>query len=955
MADVGALQSRLILDFAYDAMVAMDLQGRIVDWNRQATVTFGWARDEVIGRDLADTIVPPGYRDLHRNGLARFMATGEGPVLNQRVEVSAVRRDGSEFPVELTITHLRVEQADLFCAFVRDITERKESERLLEQQRAALAASHAALREQAQVLQGVLESIGEGVMVADMQGRFVVFNPAAENLLGHGATDLRPEQWVDHFGLFQTDGTTSFPVDEVPLVRALRGEECDEVELLVRNPRKPQPILIAMTGRPIRDDGVLSGGVVVLRDITEPKRAEEELRQAKQSAESANKYKSEFLANMSHEIRTPMNGVLGMTELVLDTELNHEQREYLSMAKTSANHLLSIINDILDFSKIEAGKLDLEMIPFPLRESLDETIATLGLRASRKGLELACHILPQVPDDLIGDPGRIRQIVVNLAGNAIKFTERGEVVVHVDVESRTDHNVTLHFSVSDTGIGIPPEKTDRLFKSFSQVDASTTRQYGGTGLGLAISAQLVRMMNGRIWLESQPGVGSTFHFTATFELSPTVLRPLPVNRIELAQLPVLVVDDNATNRTILHEMLSNWRMKPTVVEGGAAALQALERASREGRPFSLVLLDSMMPGMDGISLAAEIQKRPELAGATLMMLSSKDRRSEAAKCRELGVASYLQKPVGQSVLLNAIMTTLGPSLSHETTPIASRPDLAPCQRSLRLLLAEDNEVNRRLAVRLLQRRGHEVVLVSNGRQALTALENERFHAVLMDIQMPEMDGLEATTIIRERERITGIHIPIIAMTAHAMKGDAERCYEAGMDGYIAKPLQPLELFEVVERLALPEFQTAGARASDLPTDSAPSESAALDECASTGATQTDGPSFDLEAAMKRVCGDDELLRELVDTFQEESVGLMRRLREAIDKRDNSRIRLLAHSLKGAASNFVSTSVTEAAFAMETMGKEGNLSEVEPAWKRLRTSLERLQADLVSISSSGKGK
>ncbi|MBC8117053.1 MAG: response regulator, partial [Candidatus Saccharimonas sp.] len=917
MTDVSDLQTRLILDSAYDAMVAMDSSGRIVDWNRQATATFGWSREEALGRVLAETIVPPAYREAHSRGLARFLATGEGPVLNQRIEVSALRRDGREFPVELTITHVHVEQTDLFYAFVRDITERRQSELLLVQQREELAASHAALREQTQILRGILDNIGEGVVVADAQGKFIVFNPTAEQLLGLGATDASPEQWPDRYGLFYPDGKTPYPMSEVPLARAIRGEPCDEVELLVRNPRFPQPVLISVTGRPIRDGGTLRGGVVVFRDITEHKRAEEELRQAKLAAEAASKAKSEFLANMSHEIRTPMNGVLGMTELALDTELTSEQREYLTLAKASADHLLSVINDILDFSKIEAGKLDLERIDFPLRDSLDDTVATLALRAAKKGLELVCHVRPDVPDGLIGDPGRVRQIVVNLAGNAIKFTERGEVVVHVEVQSRTEHAATLHFAVSDTGIGIAPEKQDRLFQSFSQVDASTTRKYGGTGLGLAISAQLVRMMGGRVWLESTPGIGSTFHFSVPFDLSKAASHPLPANRVDLHELPVLVVDDNSTNRLILQEMLSNWRMQPTAVDGGAAALRVLEQAHREGHPFVLVLLDSMMPEMDGFSLAAEIRHRPGLARATLMMLSSADRRTEAAKCKEMGIVTYLQKPVGQSVLLNAIMTALGPSLSQEVHPVASNPALAPCERRLRLLLAEDNVVNQRLAVRLLERRGHTVVVVNNGRQALAALERERFDAVLMDVQMPEMDGFETTAAIRERELSTRAHLPIIAMTAHAMKGDRERCFEAGMDGYVAKPLQPLELFDVVEGLVLTEVSQQSPPAAAGPvtvSDSHPDSGSAPDSDSakvrsSAPSDVSAEPAFNLTTALARVRGDAEFLKELIGLFLEESAELMRDLRQAIDRQDATQVQRTAHSLKGAAGNFAAPTVT----------------------------------------------
>ena len=1084
MTDVSELQTRMILDTAYDAVVAMDSNGRIVDWNRQAAVTFGWSREEALGRNLAETIVPPSYREAHARGLARFLETGAGPVLNQRIEISALRRDGREFPVELTITHLRVNQTDLFYAFVRDITERRQSEeersrltrqfqlllessgeglygidlhgcctfinrtgaelvgylpeellgrnmhevlhhsredgspypvaecpifrafqsgvacrnsdevfwrkngssfhveysshpirdagvvrgavvnfidiserrrseRLLVQQREELAQSHAALHEQTQILRGVLDNIGEGVVVADAQGKFVVFNPTAEQLIGLGATDAPPEEWADRYGLFYPDGKTHYPISEVPLARAIRGEPCDEVELLVRNPRFPQPVLISVTGRPIRDGGVLRGGVVVFRDITEHKRAEEELREAKLAAEAANRAKSEFLANMSHEIRTPMNGVLGMTELALDTELTSEQREYLNLAKASADHLLAVINDILDFSKIEAGKLDLELIDFPLRDTLDDTVATLALRAAKKGLELVCHVRPDVPDGLIGDPGRLRQVVVNLAGNAIKFTERGEVVVHVDVLSRADGDVTLHFAVNDTGIGIAPEKQDRLFKSFSQVDASTTRQYGGTGLGLAISSQLVQMMGGRVWLESAAGVGSTFHFSVAFGLSKTTPQSPVAKPIDLHELPVLVVDDNSTNRLILHEMLCNWRMKPTEVDGGRAALRVLEQAHRDGHPFVLVLLDSMMPEMDGFSLAAEIKRRPEQARATLMMLSSVDRRGEAAKCHELGIAFYLQKPVGQSVLLNAIMTVLGPALTHDAAAVPIRPGVAQSERRLRLLLAEDNVVNQRLAVKLLERRGHDVIVVNNGRQALAALELGQFDAVLMDVQMPEMDGFETTVAIREQECSTHTHLPIIAMTAHAMKGDKERCFEAGMDGYVAKPLQPLELFDVVERLALSSVTTDGPLAINTPAieNDANPVPARFDMDTASQPTESTVRVFDLASALARVRGDGVFLRELIGLFREESAELMRDLRQAIDRQDALQIQHAAHSLKGAAGNFAAPTVTDAAFALEMIGQRGSLSDADAAWHNLATALGGLHAGMAQYTQS----
>jgi two-component system, sensor histidine kinase and response regulator len=823
----------------------------------------------------------------------------------------------------------QVQGRETALRLVHDDLEMRVGERTRELEREVLERKQTehALKERTSFLNSLIDNTPIGIVAIANDHSVQMCNQAFERLFQYS----QEEMIGTHLSALLSAPEVKTEVES----NQARLSQGKTTHLTTRRKRKDGSLVdVEAYSVPLLIDGDVKGAVVLYQDITQRRQAEEQMQRAKDAAEAANRAKSEFLANMSHEIRTPMNGIMGMTELVLDTDLDPEQRNYLNLAKGSADSLLSLINDILDYSKIEAGKLEMESIDFNLGDSLGDTMKILSLRAHQKGLELAFEIEPDVPDAIIGDPSRLRQVIVNLIGNAIKFTESGEVVLYVGAESRSDDEIVLHLVVADTGIGIPVEKQADIFEAFSQADGSMTRKYGGTGLGLTISSRLVELMGGRIWVESQPGKGSRFHFTSKFRLQKAATRTIvPRDPAVLRDMPVLVVDDNATNRQILIKILEAWRMVPTGVESGAKAIVVLSEARKAGQTFPLILLDAQMPEMDGFTIAEAVKRNPEWRAAAVMMLSSAGERGDAARCRELGIAAYLTKPVRQSELLDAILAALSRRPRGEAAPaLVTRHSLRESRNRLRILLAEDNPVNQLVALRLLEKYGHTVIVVGDGKKALDALEQEQgsFDLVLMDVQMPEMNGWVATQKIREREKDTGSRIPIVAMTAHAMKGDEERCLAAGMDTYLTKPIRTNELIAVLDEIA---FKKSNKAAMEPPVAPKPTSDA-----------------IDFEKVLTRLEGDRELLGELAQVFKTDCVRIIEGMRQAIAQNSPSDLEQFAHTLKGSSASLGALGVSQTAAQLERLARGGSVEGANGQFEVLQTEIERAFCELETLNS-----
>jgi PAS domain S-box-containing protein len=911
---------RTIVEIANEGIWLIDTEARTRYMNARMAEILGYLPDEVTDLKVSDTWFPEDRAALQEL-LDRNLRGGVGGQYDIRFR----RKDGSAVLLLACTSTVRDSNGQIVggIGMFTDVTERKRAEE--------------ALRESEERYRGTFENAAVGITDVDLQtGHFLRVNQKYGEIVGYTREELLTRTWQEV--TYPEDLAASFEKYH-PLLRGELPSYSQEKRLTRKDGSTVWIHLTVSLKRDLTGAPVHTIGIV--QDISERKRLEQELRQAKEVAEAANRAKDEFLANVSHELRTPFGAILGMTELVLDTPLTEDQRQCLKTVKSAADNLLGILNDLLDISKIEAGKLELDPDDFSLRAALGDTLRALAVRAHRKGLELVCHIQPDVPDALVGDAGRLRQVLLNLVGNAIKFTEEGEVDMRVELagDSAPAGEVDLRFTVRDTGIGIPAEKQEKVFRAFEQEDTSTTRKYGGTGLGLTIASQLVALMGGTITVDSAPGRGSTFTFTARCGLQthPAEQVAPPPPQL-LRDLPVLVVDDNATNCRILVEWLRGYAMEPTAVADGAMAMNALWQSVELGRSYALVLLDARMPDMDGLALAAMIRQRAALSSCRIILLTSGDRPGDLARYRELHIDGHLLKPVQQDELLETIYRVMRRTNGEAPPRGETVSPAVPAVSPLRVLLAEDNEFNAQHLERLLGMRGHRVQLANNGREALALAEQTIFDLLLLDIQMPELDGFQVIQALREREKSAGGHLPVIALTARSRKEDRQQCLAAGMDDYLSKPIRAADLFAAMERVV-------SARGVS-PT--APKPHAFPRDQPGVGVRGDYLSVLDPVVLLAACGGIAKLLEEMCQNFRSQAPALLAEVTGALRNHDAARLREAAHRLYGTITIF-STVGGQLVSDLEDRAARGPLEEAWPLVEQLEALAQELFQQMDGLS------
>ena len=945
------LRLRAIADSAQDAMVLLDNHGVITLWNPAAERIFGYSASEALGKNAHVLLAPQRYLDAHLNAFSKFRKTGQGQAVGRTLELVALRKNGEEFPIELSLSTFQIHGSWHAAGILRDISERKRTEEVL--------------KESQQRLTDIIDFLPDATFVIDKEGKIIAWNRAMEEMMGISAEKM--------LGKGNYEYALPFYGERRPILidLVLNHDEKSEANYLTLKRKgaalSATAFIPSLKGRsachfgtasPLYDfKGNVVGAIESIRDITEHERAEEAIRDANRrlqdaviraeemasEAKKANAAKSEFLANMSHEIRTPMNGIIGMTELLLDSNLGTEQRGYAEIVLRSGEALLTLINDILDFSKIEARKLSLEPLDFDLRTTLADITEMLAEKAHEKNLELVCLVDPEVPSLLRGDPGRLRQIVMNLAHNGLKFTDKGEVSIRVNLESEDESNATVRFSVMDTGIGIPQDRLSILFSPFTQVDGSTTRKYGGTGLGLAISKQLAELMGGDIRVVSEPGRGSTFWFTVVFEKQPDE-GPAECDLFaDIKGINVLVVDDNQTNRLLATTLLRSWGCRFAEAADAETALARLRDAALREDAFEIALLDMLMPEVDGVELGRRIKACSEIARTHLIMMTSVAQRGDLSDLKRIGFSGYLTKPIRQSQLRECLSLVMSrpahtPTDHQPPASIVTRHTLAEAAKHrVRILLAEDSITNQQVALSILKKLGYRADVAANGSEAVQALRTIPYDLVLMDCQMPVMDGYEASRLIRSSNSGTlNSAVPIIAMTAHAMKGDREKCIQEGMSDYTAKPIKIKDLADILERW-LP-----GALREGLP------HRVQIEAGSSADESELHGGIFDRQILKKRLVGDDALVEAVIETFLSDVPRQIDDLQSSIEAKDFGRAEQLAHKIKGVAGNVAAAGLQKIAQTMEEDARAGGSERLEDAMNALLKQFALLKQAMTGV-------